>query len=88
MDVIPTPNEEDMILAEIRDHSAYWKSDRCKLATVIAHLNGSTVCHPGRLGIFDVEAKIQWLVVTGKLELISKKGRDDYVKLAVGEGKV
>jgi hypothetical protein len=80
MDIIPKPEDEDAILEEIRDHAAYWRSDRCKLATVITHLNGSTPCHPNRLGIADVEAKIQWLVAVGKLEILPSRN-SDYIKI-------
>ncbi len=80
MNVVPSEREEQVILAEVRDHAAYWHSDRCKRATVEAHLSGKHVCHPGRGGIVDVGAKIDWLVVLGKLQVVSSRS-GDYLKV-------
>ncbi len=81
MKVIPSDQEEQMILAEVRDHATYWHSDRCKRGTVEAHLRGKHACHPGRVGIADVEAKIDWLIVLGKLQVIPSRS-GEYLKVS------
>lgn len=63
--------EEELILQEVRDHAAYWKSDRAKRITVEKHLT--------QKGIVDVEPKIDDLIKAGKLLLIPKP-HGDYVK--------
>jgi hypothetical protein len=63
--------EEELILQEVRDHAAYWKSDRAKRITVEKHLT--------QKGIENVESKIDGLIKAGKLLLIPKP-HGDYVK--------
>lgn len=62
MRVIPSDQEEQMILAEVRDHATYWHSDRCKRGTVEAHLRGEHAGHPGRMALLMLRLRlIGWL---------------------------
>lgn len=80
LNIIPTSDEEKAILAEIHDHAAYWYSDRCKLTTVEKHLSGPTESHPQRTGIPNVQAKIQWLAATHRVEILPRRN-GDYIKV-------
>jgi hypothetical protein len=64
-------DEEELILREVRDHAAYWRSDMAKRITVEKHLT--------QKGVKDVEAKVDALIKKGKLVLIPKP-RGDYLK--------
>ena len=68
-------SDEEKILQEVRDHAAYWHSDRAKRITVEKHLK--------QKGMKDVEIKIDDLIRTGKLILIPQS-RGEYLKETEG----
>lgn len=63
--------DAQQILAEVKDHAAFWHSDMAKRCTVEKHL--------AQKGMPDVEAKVNELIKTGKLSLIPKP-KGDYIK--------
>ena len=73
--------DEQIILDEIADHIAYWKSDRCKRSTVEHHLSESPrEVHPNRKPMQDVTKKIDALIAAGKV--VRVPGRTgDYLML-------
>jgi hypothetical protein len=63
--------DEALILQEVRDHAAYWRSDMAKRFTVEKHL--------ARKGMSDVSVKVDELIASGKLLRIRKRS-GDYIK--------
>jgi hypothetical protein len=64
----PTEEEQKLIVEEVKDHAAFWKSDMCKRDTVERHLLGLVPkLHPGRKPMEDAGEKIMWMIQNGKL---------------------
>jgi hypothetical protein len=66
--------EEKLIMQEVLDHEAYWRSDRAKRITVEKHLTEKGVKH--------VKDKIDTLIQSRKLMLIPKP-KGDYLSVPV-----
>lgn len=59
----PSKEEIELILNEVKDHSQFWGSDRCKRGTVEKHLEQpSKECHAGRRPIENAAEKIDWMI--------------------------
>jgi hypothetical protein len=71
MEPIPTSEEENAILAEVKDHARFWKSDRAKRATVESHLETPPKQeHPGRTPMVNVHQKIDWMIANNKIAFV------------------